>query len=104
MSDISEIQVGGTTYTIADATARGTISSHVHGSISNTGAITSDTTVTSGDKLIIADDSDSSKLKRSNIALGTSTATFLRNDGTWATPPGGSGGSEMVVLSYGTST
>ena len=25
MSDISEIQVGGTTYTIADATARGAI-------------------------------------------------------------------------------
>ena len=61
-------------------------SSHTHGSISNTGAITSDTAAASGDKLIIADDSDSSKLKRSGIALGTDTTTFLRNDGTWAAP------------------
>ena len=67
-------------------------SSHTHGSISNTGAITSDTAAASGDKLVIADDSDSSKLKRSGIALGTDTTTFLRNDGTWAAPSGGGGG------------
>lgn len=62
-------------------------SSHAHGSISNAGAITSDTTAASGDKLVIADSSDSSKLKRSGIAFGTDTFTFLRNDGTWAAPP-----------------
>ena len=67
-------------------------SSHTHGSITNSGAITSDTTVASGDKLVIADSSDSSKLKRSAIAFGSSTSTFLRNDGTWAEPSGGGGG------------
>jgi len=67
-------------------------SSHDHGSITNAGAITSDTAAASGDKLVIADSSDSSKLKRSGIAFGSSTSTFLRNDGTWATPSGGGGG------------
>ena len=43
----------------------------------------------SGDKLIIADSSDSSRVKQSTLAFGTDTATFLRNDGTWATPSGG---------------
>lgn len=62
-------------------------STHDHGSITNEGAITSDTAVASGDKLVIADSSDSSKLKRSGIAFGSSTSTFLRNDGTWASPP-----------------
>ena len=67
-------------------------SSHTHGSITNAGAITSDTSVASGDKLVIADSSDSSKLKRSGIAFGSSTSTYLRNDGTWGTPSGGGGG------------
>ena len=31
-------------------------------------------------------------IKRTSIAFGTSTTKFLRNDGTWATPSGGSGG------------
>lgn len=62
---------------------------HTHGSITNSGAITSDTAAASGDKLVIADSSDSSKLKRSGIALGSSTSTFLRNDGTWAEPSSG---------------
>lgn len=65
-------------------------SSHSHGSVTSDGAITSDTAAASGDKLVIADSSDSSKLKRSGIALGSSTSTFLRNDGTWAEPSGGS--------------
>ena len=57
-------------------------SGHGHGSISNAGAITSDTEAASGDKLVIADDSDSSKLKRSSVGFGADTTTFLCNDGT----------------------
>ena len=64
-------------------------STHTHGSITNAGAITSDTAVANGDKLIIADSSDSSKLKRSSVSFGSSTTTFLRNDGTWQTPSSG---------------
>jgi len=59
-------------------------SSHSHGSISSTGTIGSDTTVASGDKLVIIDASSNNAVKRSGIAFGTSTSTFLRNDGTWA--------------------
>ena len=58
-------------------------SSHTHGSISNAGAITSDTTVASGDKLVFSDQSDSSKLKRSTIQFGVDSDKFLCNNGTW---------------------
>jgi len=67
----------------------GASSSHTHGSITSGGAITVDTTIATGDKLIISDASDASILKRSSIAIGTDTTTFLRNDGTWQTPVGG---------------
>lgn len=76
---IWQIPTGTTTDTVAKG-------NHGHGSITNSGAITSDTAVASGDKLVISDSSDSSKLKRSGIAFGSSTSTFLRNDGTWVNP------------------
>ena len=65
-----------------------TPTSHTHGDITNGGAITS-TVVTpaSGDNIIVSDSSASDVLKR-GITIGTSTSTFLRNDGTWATPAG----------------
>lgn len=59
---------------------------HTHGAITKTGSITSDTTVASGDKLVITDSSTNSRLARSGIAFGTDTTTFLRNDGQWAAP------------------
>ena len=64
---------------------------HVHekptyGNISTTGAITSDTAVASGDKIIVADSSDSSKLIRTGISFDGSTATkALTQKGTWET-------------------
>ena len=63
-----------------------TPSSHTHGNITNAGAITSDTTAASGDKLVLTDASNSSKLIRSGIAFGSATNTWLRNDRTWAAP------------------
>ena len=61
--------------------------SHAHGSITSAGAITgSGTALASGDYLVFADSSDSNKLKKSTITIGTSTTTFLREDGSWATP------------------
>lgn len=44
-------------------------------------------TPASGDGLIFADSDDANKLKRMTSGFGTSTTTFLRNDGTWAAPP-----------------
>lgn len=75
--------------------------SHTHGSITDAGAITSDTSVASGDKLVIADSSDSSKLKRSNISIGSDTTKFLRNDGTWQVPSGGGGGGGSIASTTG---
>jgi hypothetical protein len=63
-----------------------TPTSHVHGDISNAGAITSTViTPATGDAIILSDTSASDALKR-GISIGTSTTTFLRNDGTWGTP------------------
>jgi hypothetical protein len=65
--------------------------SHTHGDISNAGAITSTViTPATGDAIILSDTSASDVLKR-GISIGTATTTFLRNDGTWATPAGGGG-------------
>ena len=60
-------------------------SDHVHGNITNGGDITATApTIASGDKLIINDESES---KITNgPAFGTSTSTYLRNDGSWNTP------------------
>jgi len=66
-------------------------SAHSHGNLSSTGGWSSSpATIGSGDYLIIGDSSDSSKLRQSSTQFGTSTTTFLRNDGTWAAAGGGS--------------
>ena len=61
-------------------------SSHKHGSITNVGVIAKDTTIANGDHLVITDNSDSNKIKRTSITFGTSQSTYLRNDGKWGTP------------------
>lgn len=59
---------------------------HTHGNITNDGKLNADVAKASGDKFVLTDASDSNKIVRSNIALGTSTSTYLRNDGAWGTP------------------
>lgn len=62
-------------------------SSHAHGNITSGGDITATApTVASGDCLVINDDS-ASKITN-GPAFGTSTTTFLANNGTWQTPAG----------------
>ena len=62
-------------------------SDHVHGNLTNGGDITATApTVASGDQIIINDDS-ASKITN-GPTFGTSTTTYLRNDGTWDTPEG----------------
>ena len=60
-------------------------SSHSHGNITNGGAITATgVTPASGDALVIADASDSSKLAKTSITFDGSTATkALTQKGTW---------------------
>lgn len=54
---------------------------HAHGSITNSGAVSTTVTIANGDRILITDSSDSSKVK-GGIAFGTSTTSFLANDGT----------------------
>ena len=53
-------------------------------------------TPASGDYIIVSDSSASNVASR-GIAIGTSTTTYLRNDGTWATPSGGGGGGSYTA-------
>jgi hypothetical protein len=61
---------------------------HSHGNINLNGQINS-TTITPADqdRILLADASNSGTIER-GIIIGTATTTFLRNDGTWATPAG----------------
>lgn len=58
--------------------------------------IATDATIASGDKIVIRDASNSNIARSSSITFGSSTTTYLRNDGTWGTPSGG-GSSGIVV-------
>jgi hypothetical protein len=64
-----------------------TPTSHTHGNITNEGTITADTAIASGQKFVLVNGSNA--IVRSALALGSSTTTFLRNDGQWVTPAGG---------------
>jgi len=66
-------------------------SDHVHakpsyGNINTSGAITSDTAVANGDKIVVTDSSNSSKLIRTGITFdGSTTTKALTPKGTWET-------------------
>ena len=71
----------GTTSTVAAA------GDHGHGNILTGGTITAAAvTAANTDYILISDASNSGKIEKS-IAIGTGTTTYLRNDGTWASPP-----------------
>ena len=63
-------------------------SSHTHGNIQNGGTLqTTDITIASGDKLVVTDSSDSSKVARTSVAFdGSTTTQFLSKKGTFETP------------------
>lgn len=60
---------------------------HTHGNIQNGGTLqTNDITIANGDKLVVTDSSDSSKVARTSISFDGSTATqCLTKKGTWET-------------------
>jgi hypothetical protein len=45
-----------------------------------------DAVIASGDHLVIADNSNSDKIKDASLTFGTDTTSFLANNGTWQTP------------------
>lgn len=61
-------------------------SSHTHGNIQNGGTLqTNDITIDNGDKLVVTDSSDSSKVARASIEFdGSTTTQALTKAGTWA--------------------
>ena len=62
-------------------------SDHEHGNITNSGGITATApTIASGDKLVINDASTATITN--GPSFGSSTTTFLANNGTWQTPAG----------------
>lgn len=84
-----------TPITVPYATTAGsaTPTSHTHGNIQNGGTLqTTDVAIASGDKLVITDSSDSSKVARSSLAFSAAVSSqsqstkFLREDGSWAAP------------------
>ena len=72
-------------------------STHSHGNITNGGDITTTATIASGDRLVINDES-ASKVTNSSITFGNDTTTYLRNDGTWGTPPDTDTNTDTVYL------
>lgn len=61
--------------------------SHSHGSITSAGAITTNTALANGDRIVFSDSSDSNLLKRSSITFGTNTGQYLANNGSWQNVP-----------------
>lgn len=72
---------------VSDKPTSFTPSSHTHGNIQNGGTLqTNDITIANGDKLVVTDSSDSSKIARASISFDGSTATkCLTQKGTWET-------------------
>lgn len=62
-----------------------TPSSHTHGHIQNAGTLqSSDITIANGDKLVVTDSSDSSKVARTSVSFdGSTTNQCLTRKGTW---------------------
>ena len=72
----------GDNLTAADVGAA--TSGHTHGNITNDGKITSDTTIATGDKIVVIN-ADDNKAVRSTISFDTSKAGYaLTQAGTWA--------------------
>jgi len=65
-------------YTLASST-------HLHGNIKNNGTLqTNDISIANGDKLIVTDSSDSSKIARASVSFdGSTTTKALTQKGTW---------------------
>jgi hypothetical protein len=87
---IAPAQVTGTAVITTDSRlsdAR-TPTAHTHGNITNTGTVTTSVTATNPVKVLIT---DATNVAGTLTTTGASATTFLRGDGTWATPAGGGG-------------
>ena len=79
---------------LGDNSSNAAAGNHNHGDLSNNGSISTDTTAASGQHLVVTD--ANGYIKRSDLTFGSSTSTYLRNDGTWGTPAGQGGGDTVT--------
>lgn len=77
-------QTGAVTITASSISAAP--ATHAHGNITSGGDMTTTAAITSGDRLVINDES-ASKLTSSTITFGSSTTQYLANNGTWQNIP-----------------
>ena len=92
------VQIDSTTYTIKLPTnipstwlgttaTTGASGNHTHGDITTSGTITAAAvTAASGDYIVLCDSSNSNKIVKSNIQLGSDNKKFLSHDGKWEKP------------------
>jgi hypothetical protein len=84
-----------------DRAGLGTLSinlAHAHGNISSSGSISTNAFPASGQKIVMTDTSNN--IIQSQIAIGTNTSLFLRNDGFWTAPASGGGGTYSSASLY----
>lgn len=91
---------------ITDFPSTMTPSSHTHGNVTNDGKLqTSDVDIANGDKLVIADSSDSSKMARASLAFdGSTTTKVLAKKGDWIDLPSGASPSSTTPAMDGTAS
>lgn len=80
-SNAGIVQLGTSSTTAAQG-------NHTHGNITNAGAVTTTVTVASSDRILITDNSDSSKVKGGPAFNTASTTYFLNAAGSWTVPVG----------------
>lgn len=88
-------------------------SNHTHGNITNAGALqTTDIAIANGDKLVVTDSSNSSKVARTSLSFdGSTTTKALTPKGTWESfaksseiPAAANNGALQIQLNGGTAT
>lgn len=80
-SNAGIVQLGTSSTTAAQG-------NHTHGNITNDGAVTTTVTIASSDRILITDNSDSSKVKGGPAFNTASTTYFLNAAGSWTVPVG----------------
>ena len=95
-------------FTIPTGTASTNVAvgNHVHGNITNGGALqTTDISIASGDKLVVTDSSDSAKVARTSVSFDGATATkALTQKGTWESFTNNAGTITRIKTASGTHT